>query len=124
MKKTFLLLWVSLCTFFTISAQDLKSSTLWKIDGKGLEQASYLFGTIHLTCDASLDDKIIIALEETDQLVMELDMDDPEMQMQMMEQMFMKNGEKSPDLLVRMIMSYSMNFYLKNWVWALHLLSK
>jgi uncharacterized protein YbaP (TraB family) len=99
MKKTFLLLWVSLCTFFTISAQDLKSSTLWKIDGKGLEQASYLFGTIHLTCDASLDDKIIIALEETDQLVMELDMDDPEMQMQMMEQMFMKNGEKVSRLI-------------------------
>jgi uncharacterized protein YbaP (TraB family) len=73
-------------------AQPLENELLWKISGKGLEQPSYLFGTIHATCDATLDDTTLKALEDTKQLYLEIDMDDPMLQMQMMQGMTMKNG--------------------------------
>jgi uncharacterized protein YbaP (TraB family) len=85
-----------LCAFLSITAinaQQLEKSTLWKISGNGLEKPSYPFGTIHITCDASLDDDIKKALDETTQLVLELDMDDPTMQAKMMGGMYMKDGK-------------------------------
>lgn len=73
-------------------AQPLEKALLWKISGNGLKQPSYLFGTIHATCDATLDAATLKALEETKQLYLEIDMDDPMLQMQMMQGMTMKNG--------------------------------
>jgi uncharacterized protein YbaP (TraB family) len=73
-------------------AQPLENELLWKISGKGLEQPSYLFGTIHATCDATLDDTTLKALEDTKQLYLEIDMDDPMLQMQMIQGMAMKDG--------------------------------
>ena len=89
-----------ICAFLSITAineQQLENSTLWKISGNGLEKPSYLFGTIHITCDASLDDDIKKALDETTQLVLELDMDDPTMQSKMMGGMYMKDGKTLKD---------------------------
>ena len=90
MKKIFLLL----CSFFLGMAFGQKSdnSLLWKISGNGLKEPSYLFGTIHITCDASLSDKVKTALDKTQQLCLELDMDDPNMQVEMMNSMMMQNG--------------------------------
>ena len=73
-------------------AQPLENALLWKISGKGLEHPSYLFGTIHATCDATLDGTTLKALEETKQLYLEVDMDDPMLQMQMMQGMAMNDG--------------------------------
>ena len=73
-------------------AQPLEKALLWKISGNGLTQPSYLFGTIHATCDATLDAATLKALEETKQLYLEINMDDPMLQMQMMQGMTMKNG--------------------------------
>lgn len=73
-------------------AQPLEKALLWKISGNGLTQPSYLFGTIHATCDVTLDAATLKALEETKQLYLEIDMDDPMLQMQMMQGMNMKNG--------------------------------
>ena len=94
------LLSLLLCVFFSITAtnaQQLENSTLWKISGNGLEKPSYLFGTIHITCDASLDNDIKKALDVTTQLVLELDMDDPTMQSKMMGGMYMKDGKTLKD---------------------------
>ena len=94
------LLSLLLCVFFSITAtnaQQLENSTLWKISGNGLEKPSYLFGTIHITCDASLDSDIKKALDVTTQLVLELDMDDPTMQSKMMGGMYMKDGKTLKD---------------------------
>jgi uncharacterized protein YbaP (TraB family) len=94
------LLSLLLCVFFSITAtnaQQLENSTLWKISGNGLEKPSYLFGTIHITCDASLDNDIKKALDVTTQLVLELDMDDPTMQTKMMGGMYMKDGKTLKD---------------------------
>lgn len=83
----------------TINAQELENSLLWKISGNDLEQPSYLFGTIHMTCDATLDDRVIKALDETSLIVLELDLDDPAMQMNMMKLMSMKDGKTIKELL-------------------------
>ena len=97
MKKIFISL-LTLITGLSFS-QELEKSLLWKISGNGLKQDSYLFGTIHITCDANLDENTIKALSVTKQLYLELDMDDKSMQMQMMKHMMMKDGVKLSTLL-------------------------
>ncbi|PTX15266.1 hypothetical protein C8N40_108158 [Pontibacter mucosus] len=63
-----------------------ENALLWKITGKGLKKPSYLYGTIHAVCP----DKMVIsetlqkALGQTEQLSLELDMDDPDMMSQFM----------------------------------------
>ncbi|WP_296313826.1 TraB/GumN family protein [Winogradskyella sp. UBA3174] len=83
----------------SVNAQELENSTLWKIEGNGLEKASYLFGTIHITCDATIEDDVKKALDATSQVVLEIDMDDPNMQSKMMQGMYMKDGQKLKDLV-------------------------
>jgi uncharacterized protein len=90
MKKILLLVF-GLFSIFN-QGQPLEKALLWKISGNGLTQPSYIFGTIHATCDATLDAATLKALEETKQLYLEIDMDDPMLQMQMMQGMTMKNG--------------------------------
>ena len=74
-------------------AQDLENSLLWEISGKDLDQPSYLYGTIHITCD---DGNVLTAaaknaLSQTEQLVLELDMDDPAL-MTSMQKLSMNEG--------------------------------
>jgi uncharacterized protein YbaP (TraB family) len=90
MKKIVLLL----CSLFLGVAfgQKSENSLLWKISGNGLKEPSYLFGTIHITCDATLSEKVKTALDKTQQLCLELDMDDPNLQVEMMNSMMMQNG--------------------------------
>jgi uncharacterized protein YbaP (TraB family) len=96
MKKILLFL---LAVFATeAEAQNLEKSLLWKISGNGIKEASYLYGTIHITCDATLPQKAIKALEETDQLYLELDMDDPKLQQNMMQGMMMNDGKTMSSL--------------------------
>jgi len=91
MKKIIPLL--LLLSLQALHAQKLEKSLLWKISGKGIEKPSYLFGTIHASCDATLDKKTLEALDQTTQLYLEIDMDDPDMQMEMMTEMMMKDGK-------------------------------
>ena len=61
---------------FAAEAQD--QSLLWKITGNGLKNPSYLFGTIHIMCgDYVLDEKVTTAITDTEQIYLEIDMDDP-----------------------------------------------
>lgn len=90
MKKIILLIAISLSNL--IIAQNNSKSLLWKISGNGLSEPSYIYGTIHISCDATLPQKVKTALEKTNQLCLELDMDDPNMQTEMMSQLMMKDG--------------------------------
>ncbi len=76
-----------------------ENSLLWKISGNGLTQPSYLFGTIHMI---GSEDYIFPAswdraLDETKQLYLELDMDDPGMMMKMMTGSMMTGGKSLKD---------------------------
>jgi hypothetical protein len=74
--------------------QELESSLLWKIEGNGIQPA-YLYGTIHLLPqeDFNITEKVNSAFSESELIVMELDMDDPNMMTEMMQLAPMKNGE-------------------------------
>ena len=80
-------------------AQNLEKSLLWKITGNGIKEASYLYGTMHITCDATLPQKAIKALDATNQLYLELNMDDPTLQQSMMQSMMMKDGKTMSSLV-------------------------
>ncbi|MFY0653860.1 MAG: TraB/GumN family protein [Cyclobacteriaceae bacterium] len=60
------------------SAQKLKSSLLWKIEGKNFQKPSYLFGTIHIICpnDFEMFQPVKEAVESSELMFLELDMDD------------------------------------------------
>ncbi len=61
------------------------SSLLWEISGNGLEQPSYVFGTIHIACesDVQISEALEGYFENTEQTILELDMDDPQLAQQM-----------------------------------------
>ncbi len=85
--------------FLPSQAQRLEKSLLWKISGNGLENPSYLYGTMHAVCDATLDKNVQKAFEETAQLYLEIDMDDPNLQTSMTKDIMMKGGKKMSDLV-------------------------
>lgn len=99
MKNLITTVLLSIFSVISINAQKLENSTLWKIEGNGLKKPSYIFGTIHITCDATIEDDVKKALDETSQVVLEIDMDDPSMQTKMMGGMYMKDGKKISDLV-------------------------
>jgi len=61
-----------------ISNDLLPQALLWKIEGKGIKEPSYLFGTIHMIDkeDYFLPSGFDEAFEKCDQVVFEIDMDD------------------------------------------------
>jgi uncharacterized protein YbaP (TraB family) len=86
-----------------------ENSLLWEIKGPGNARPSYLFGTIHLICPADfvLSDSLKSAIAKTEQVALEIDMDDPGMMATMMQTMNMKgdNGLSkliSPDEYTRL----------------------
>jgi uncharacterized protein len=86
MKKLSLLL-VLVVPFLSqsIAVGQEEKSLLWKISGNGLEQESYLFGTIHLICQDQfkMDDRILNALHQAKKIALEIDMSDKNMMMEM-----------------------------------------
>ena len=91
MKKLLIGL-LSLIAGTSVHAQQLEKGLLWKISGKGLEMPSYLYGTMHATCDATLSASVLKAIDDTSQLYLEIDMDSPTLTADMMKGMPMKGG--------------------------------
>ncbi|NIJ55374.1 TraB/GumN family protein [Dyadobacter arcticus] len=104
-----IILWGML--FFIIANLSLaqvptEKSLLWEIKAPGgatpgVEKPSYLFGTIHLICpaDFSLSDSLKATLARSQQVALEIDMDDPGMMMAMMKTMNMREGNALRKLL-------------------------
>ncbi len=72
---------------------------LYKISGNGATQSPYIFGTIHLSCDAKLVQQTLKASNTTSQLYLELDLDDSEMQNKMMKSLEMNDNLKISSLI-------------------------
>lgn len=77
---------------YIANAQKLENSLLWKISGNGIEKPSFLYGTMHAVCETNINENVIKAFEQTNQLYLEIDMDDPNLQAKMMSKMMMENG--------------------------------
>ncbi len=120
MKQLFVLLFalLQLSTFAQVEAptltkkdkQNLKNnlttkSLLWKIEGKKIKQASYLFGTIHMIPkeDFFWPNNTKPSIDACERLTLEIDMagleNDMSAQMSMMMNIFMKDGVTLPKLL-------------------------
>ncbi|MCU7551580.1 TraB/GumN family protein [Chitinophagaceae bacterium LB-8] len=100
MKKTVLGLLFCLAGIFSFS-QEIENTLLWRISGKSLSKPSYLFGTIHLLCsdDIQLSDSLKTAIQQSDKIYLELDMDNLFEVMSAMNKMKMRNDTTLSDLL-------------------------
>ncbi|TAE64417.1 MAG: TraB/GumN family protein [Bacteroidetes bacterium] len=69
---------IALFLFVTAFAQN-KNTLLWKVEGNGLSEPSYLYGTLHLVCpqDLVIDSAIARAFAKTNALFLEVKLDDP-----------------------------------------------
>ena len=101
MKKLIGLTLAMVVSAFSLYAQQKGNSLLWEVSGNGLEQSSYVYGTFHLLCpdDLSLSKKVKTAIDESEQLVLELDFDDPNMMQTLQQSMVYRDGTTAKDYL-------------------------
>jgi uncharacterized protein YbaP (TraB family) len=94
---------VVLCLVAIISRAQAptENALLWEITSPGQAKPSYLFGTIHLICpaDFSLSDSLKSAVGRSEQVALEIDMDDPGMMASMMKTMNMSDGNELKKLI-------------------------
>jgi uncharacterized protein len=100
-KLFFISLIFSSLYFTQIYGQKEDKSLLYEISGNGLSQPSYLYGTIHMICkdDFVMNEATKQKFSETQQVYLELDMDDPKMMPEMMKSMYMTDGSTIKTLL-------------------------
>ncbi len=69
------------------------NALLWEISGNGLNKPSYLYGTIHMICakDFFLGEQLRKKFSSTSKLYLEIDMDDPAMNMKMLQLSMLKD---------------------------------
>jgi uncharacterized protein len=85
----------------TSDSQANSNGLLYKISGKNLAKPSYLYGTIHIICPTDMLglDKLSNYFDQTDGLVLELDMDDAELMKKAGTAMNMPEGKSLKELL-------------------------
>ncbi len=99
MKRTIVIVLMLLTAFGAARAGE--NSLLWKISGNGLESPSWLFGTNHMLCPGmiSIPDKVKEAMMQSEQLILELDFDDPAVMQKIQQGMIYKDGTTAADYL-------------------------
>ena len=83
------------------NTKPLQKSLLWEISGNGLTKPSYLYGTIHMICkdDATLGDSLIAAIQRSDRVYFEVDMDNLMEMLSALKDFKMRNDTTLADLL-------------------------
>lgn len=82
------------------TAQTTGNNTLlWEISGNGISKPSYLYGTMHMICaeDFTISEKLKEKFKDAQKVYLEVDMDDPAMNMKMM-QLSLLQGRKLSDI--------------------------
>lgn len=76
-------------------------SLLYKVTGNGIAKPSFIFGTFHAVCPTEMVpfESLDTYLNQTDQLMMEIDMDDPAEMLAMTKGVIMSDGKTLKDLL-------------------------
>ena len=87
--------------FTQLYGQKEDKSLLYEISGNGLSQPSYLYGTVHIICkdDFLMNEATKQKFSQTQQVYLEIDMDDPKMMPEMMKSMYMTDGSTLKTLL-------------------------
>lgn len=114
MKKSYNLLIILCLLIFTFSTNmfaqtkpakikpaEKDSALLYEISGNGLEKSSYLFGTFHIICSGDMIqlDKLTEFVDKTEQLFLEVDLDNQAEMMQMGKMAMLADGKTINDLL-------------------------
>lgn len=103
MKKWSLGLLLAMASLTTLAQEKNKqfNTLLWEISGNGLKKPSYLFGTIHLICsgDAVLSDSLKNAIQSSDVVYFEVDMDNLFEMLGVVRKMKMRDDTTLADLL-------------------------
>jgi uncharacterized protein YbaP (TraB family) len=83
----------------SFAKQKNNNTLLWQVSGNGLKHSSFVFGTFHLMCkeDIHFSNQLKEAIKSSDEMYMELDMDDPSTLLSGMLYMNMKDGKKLSD---------------------------
>ncbi len=76
-----------------------QKSLLWRISGKDLTKPSFVFGTIHAICqeDYFFTEQMSSALNECNQLILEVSLNDPGMASQLQQRMLLPEGKQLRD---------------------------
>ncbi|SRR6266487_3054813 len=104
MKKWSVGMMMVMTSLITLAQEKNKNefnTLLWQVSGNGLQRPSYLFGTIHMICseDAILSDSLKAAIENSDVVYFEVDMDNLFEMLGVMRKMKMRNDTTLADLL-------------------------
>ena len=101
MKQVLLGFVLSVAAVCAFSQKASNNTLLWKISGNNLSRPSYLFGTIHMLCadDIQLSDSLKAAIKKSDNVYLELDMDNIFEMLGVMGKMKMRNDTTLADLL-------------------------
>jgi len=77
------------------------SALLYRIDGKNLKKPSYIFGTIHLICQKDMfpAERLKSYVGQTEQLMLELDLDDADVMKRAASGLMMAGGKTVKDYL-------------------------
>ena len=94
-RKIVVVFFFTLCSMQSIAQRDKTNTLLWEISGNGLQQPSYLFGTIHMICkeDFLISEIVKQKFNSSKQVYLELDMDDPQLQVTLMQQIQLPDKE-------------------------------
>jgi uncharacterized protein len=78
----------------TLAKTPVEKALLWEISGQGLKQPSYLYGTIHAACadQVVLSNPLRKAFNQSSQLYLEVDLDDPNMMINSLRGSTLKSG--------------------------------
>ena len=89
------------CLASSAQAPATNNTLLWKISGNNLSKPSYLFGTIHMLCADNVDisPNLSKAIQESDRVYLELDMDNMFEMLSVIGKMKMRNDTTLADLL-------------------------
>jgi uncharacterized protein YbaP (TraB family) len=88
-------------TAFSQKNNNTENTLLWKISGNGLKKPSYLFGTIHMLCeaDAVLSDSLKNVIRNVKEVYFEVDLDNMFEMLGVMSKMKMQGDTTLQDLL-------------------------
>ncbi|MEJ7736571.1 MAG: TraB/GumN family protein [Chitinophagaceae bacterium] len=93
-----------------------ENTLLWEISGKGLQKASYLFGTMHLLCaeDTKLSDNLKNIIKEAKLIYFEIDLDNLVEMMGALKYVRMNDNKKLSDILSEEEFKKVSNYFEKN----------
>ena len=109
-KYTMLFTIIFTCLFFSPTAKS--QSLLWEISGNGLQESSYLFGTIHISDKRvfNFNDSVFAKIDECDAFTMEIEAT-PENKREVGNSIFLEDGKTIDKMLSEKDYAYLTKFF-------------